>query len=425
MIELDECQREFLHHCSGIEVFAVVEEEGQLFCQRCYNDNQQQFAKCEDGFYCRDCLAFGRVSTTTKLVRTQKRRAVSEHAHQMNLQYALSSLQKEASTSAIHAFNQRQNHYIWAVCGAGKTEMMYGVIAKALQEGHRICWTIPRRDVVIELKPRLQSVFTYAKVIAMYGGSDENQNYGDIVLATTHQLIHFYEAFELIIIDEVDAFPYTHDVMLPRLLQKAKRKTGVIHYLSATPSPEDKLKIKRGEIASCVVPVRYHQKRLDVPNFVSCYEYESKILQHLIPRKIKAYLTNQQRNKRRTLLFVPTIQIGQILSSILNIPFVHSQDEQRSHKIAHYKQSGDLFLLTTMILERGITIVNIDIAIIGAEHDVFEESALVQISGRVGRHPDYYQGNITFFHDGLSKSMIRAQTHIRAMNYEAKKRGLL
>ena len=41
----------------------------------------------------------------------------------------------------------------------GKTEMMFETIALALQQQKRVCWAIPRADVVIELVPRLKQAF--------------------------------------------------------------------------------------------------------------------------------------------------------------------------------------------------------------------------------------------------------------------------
>ncbi|MNU00243.1 hypothetical protein D3C72_2433180 [compost metagenome] len=66
----------------------------------------------------------------------------------------------------------------------------------------------PRKDVVLELAPRLAKAFGGRKVVALYGGSGERWEQGDITLATTHQLMRFYQAFDLVIIDELDAFPY-------------------------------------------------------------------------------------------------------------------------------------------------------------------------------------------------------------------------
>ncbi|KHF29008.1 Transcription-repair-coupling factor [Anoxybacillus sp. BCO1] len=82
-------------------------------------------------------------------------------------------------------------------------------------------------------------------------------------------------------------------------------------------------------------------------------------------------------------------------------------------------------LVTTTILERGVTVPNIDVAVFGAEQPIFTESALVQIAGRVGRSAQYPTGDIRFFHFGKTKAMVKAKRHIVRMNDEARKRGLL
>ena len=53
-------------------------------------------------------------------------------------------------------------------------------------------------------------------------------------------------------------------------------------------------------------------------------------------------------------------------------------------------------LVTTTILERGVTISNVAVAVLGAENPVFDEAALVQISGRVGRDRKFPEGEICF-----------------------------
>ena len=94
-------------------------------------------------------------------------------------------------------------------------------------------------------------------------------------------------------------------------------------------------------------------------------------------------------------------------------------------KVKEFKQGKGQFLITTMILERGVTIANIDVAILCAEHEVYEESALVQISGRVGRNPKYPHGEIIFFHYGVTQSMEAARQQIKRMNKSARKQNLL
>ncbi|MFB8735903.1 helicase-related protein [Bacillus sp. SL00103] len=53
-------------------------------------------------------------------------------------------------------------------------------------------------------------------------------------------------------------------------------------------------------------------------------------------------------------------------------------------------------LVTTTILERGVTIPNVQVGVLGAESTIFTESALVQISGRAGRHPDFLKEMFSF-----------------------------
>ena len=135
--------------------------------------------------------------------------------------------------------------------------------------------------------------------------------------------------------------------------------------------------------------------------------------------------------KRRALLFVPTIEAGHQLARALKkrlkieVEFVYSGDSNRLDKVRRFKEGDGQFLITTMILERGVTIADIDVAILGAEHEVFEESALVQISGRVGRSPKFPHGEIVFFHYGVTQAMNDAREQIKMMNKKARERGLL
>ena len=82
-------------------------------------------------------------------------------------------------------------------------------------------------------------------------------------------------------------------------------------------------------------------------------------------------------------------------------------------------------LISTTILERGVTFTNCHVSIIGAEDKKYSRAALVQLSGRVGRRPDFPAGQLYYAHYGISKTMIEAQQEIRAMNRQARERGLL
>ncbi|MEB5454749.1 MULTISPECIES: DEAD/DEAH box helicase family protein [Virgibacillus] len=95
-----------------------------------------------------------------------------------------------------------------AVCGSGKTEMLFSGIEEALRQGMRICIATPRIDVVRELLPRIQQAFSAVAIQALYGDSGEKQGTSQIMIASTHQLLRFEHAFDVVVIDEIDAFPY-------------------------------------------------------------------------------------------------------------------------------------------------------------------------------------------------------------------------
>ena len=60
-------------------------------------------------------------------------------------------------------------------------------------------------------------------------------------------------------------------------------------------------------------------------------------------------------------------------------------------------RDGDYdFLVTTSILERGVTFPEIDVYVLGADDPVFSSSALVQIAGRAGRSQSRPTGRVVF-----------------------------
>lgn len=404
-------------------------------CERCLNQSDEWFGtfiyKGQLITYCRQCLDFKMVDNCHYLYRSLMPAKITQNAHVLNLDFKLSSLQQRASDFAKNILKKGETGIIWAVCGAGKTEMMFETIALALQQQKRVCWAIPRADVVIELVPRLKQAFPHALVIGLHGHSDEKMDYGDIVISTTHQLIRFYQAFDLLIIDEVDAFPYTFDEMLPRLAKKACKPTCATIYLSATPSKADQIAIKKGALKCCLIPARYHLYSLDIPKFQWAGNLEKALKKGRLPNAVLRWMRKKLATNRRALLFVPTIEAGfhlqQALKTLLNleVSFVYSSDEQRIAKVKAFKEGEGQFLITTMILERGVTIADIDVAIFCAEHEVYEESALVQISGRVGRNPKYPHGEIIFFHYGITEAMDAAREQIKRMNQSAWKQHLL
>nr|WP_323657236.1 helicase-related protein [Lysinibacillus xylanilyticus] len=95
---------------------------------------------------------------------------------------------------------------------------------------------------------------------------------------------------------------------------------------------------------------------------------------------------------------------------------VHAEDPDRKEKVLKLRHEEVPGLLTTTILERGITIKNVQVAVIGAESTIFTSSALIQIAGRVGRNADFSGGDVVFFHHGITIEMDDARTKILYYN---------
>ncbi|WP_340372446.1 DEAD/DEAH box helicase [Peribacillus sp. FSL E2-0218] len=421
-----------ISHTSGVQ-----SGNGKFTCLRCGNKDQAMFhtIPCKvcnrDCAYCRSCIMMGRVSECARLyqwIGPGLLYAIPDPV--MCWDGKLSDGQKTASQRAVGAVNEKEELLVWAVCGAGKTEVLFPAIKTALLAGKRICLATPRTDVVLELSPRLKKAFPKIDVAALYGGSAERHKSSQLIISTTHQLFRFIEAFDVIIVDEVDAFPYSADDSLQYAVNKAKKSSAATIYLTATPSKRMQRLYRSGKLKAVTIPARYHRQPIPVPEMKWCGNWRKKFLDKKMPPVISRWVSERLRQNIPFLLFFPSIQVleqvmplFQTLSPTLKI--VHSQHPERKERVLALRKGEVPGLLTTTILERGVTIERLEVAVIGSEHEVFSESALVQIAGRVGRSLAHPCGTITFFHYGKSKAMIEAIHHIRMMNEAALKRGLL
>lgn len=370
--------------------------------------------------YCRHCLMMGRVTSQTTLLtyHDNQYRFIKKTIAQYPQQ--LSEAQQRVSQALITSVKARQHHLVDAVCGAGKTEMLFPMLDYALHKRYRICIATPRADVVKELMPRLQQAFPQRVIHALYGDAPLSKGCAQIIIATTHQLYHFENAFDIMIVDEADAFPFTYDYTLQLAVTKAKKQDAPLIFVTATPSKTLLALVKKEQWQHSKVWHRYHQHPLPVPRFSSLFHYQTTLKKRL-PRKLARWVQERLQCCEPFLIFFATKQL--MASSLIHfqqldplIESVHAHDSERTHKVQQLRDGQVKGLLTTTILERGITIPNIQIAVVGAEHTIFDASALIQISGRAGRHPQYPTGDIVFFHHGISVAMSKARQRIRMQN---------
>lgn len=406
-------------------------------CVRCGNKDLSWFAyfpctRCDENcLYCRKCLMMGRVSSCSLLLGWKGQPPPSILSDQpLAWSGTLSAGQKTASEQVVEAVQQNKELLVWAVCGAGKTEVLFQGINTALKAGKRVCITTPRTDVVLELTPRLKAAFPEIKVASLYGGSEDRHLHAPLTIATTHQLLRFYQAFDTVILDEVDAFPYTVEESLQHAADQARKPTSAMIYLTATPNEKWQRECQQGKRNFTTIPARFHRHPLPVPELAWCGNWQKLLHKDKLPANIISWIQTRLQAGKQALIFFPHIPLMEKALPILHelepkIAAVHAEDPERKVKVQQMRNKGLALLLTTTILERGVTFPNIDVAIIGAEDPIFTESALVQIAGRAGRSAEHPTGNVTFFHYGKTTAMLKAQKQIISMNRQGVERGLI
>jgi competence protein ComFA len=437
---LDEIQE---HYEKGYLIYrkGIQSHNKKPKCVRCGTSDPAWFAafpcsRCgENDVYCRSCLMMGRVSGCTLLISwtgPQPNLNCPQNDPQSLLEWkgTLSEGQREASNRVTLAIRDSSEVLVWAVCGAGKTEVLFAGIDQALSTGKRVCLATPRTDVVLELTPRMKKVFPQIIVASLYGGSEDRHEYAPLTIATTHQLLRFYQAFDVIIVDEVDAFPYSVDETLQYAVQQSRKPQSALIYLTATPNQKWQRDCRLSKREYVTIPARFHRHPLPVPRFEWSGNWEKKLAKGKLPTNIIKWIESRLSSGKQALVFAPKIasmeKILPILRKLhLKIESVHAEDPERKEKVMKMRNKEIPLLLTTTILERGVTFPNIDVAVIGSEDRIFTESALVQIAGRAGRSADHPTGNVTFFHYGKTEAMLSAQKQIIMMNKEGIKKGLI
>lgn len=330
----------------------------------------------------------------------------------LELHYALTGEQRALSNRLIDNFTHGLDTLVYAVCGSGKTEISYGVISYALSHGLSVGFALPRRDVVIELFWRLKEAFPLNRVVAVYGEHSFRLE-GDVIVLTTHQFYRYPHYFDLLVMDEIDAFPFKGNEVLIALYQASLRGHCVM--MSATPSAEILSAFKTPGHAIVELRTRFHKHPIPVPSMVIL----PRFLQPLFAmRKLREY----RRANKPCFVFTPTIADSGEVYALVSLfspqgDYVNSKRLGRAEIINRFKKGELRYLITTSVLERGVTIKDLQVIVLSADSErIYTSSALIQIAGRAGRKSDAPNGEVFFVAERESEAMRDAIREIEFCN---------
>ncbi|WP_228450549.1 DEAD/DEAH box helicase family protein [Staphylococcus epidermidis] len=366
--------------------------------------------------YCRRCIQLGRMDSITDICIVKSFQKATKANYQ--LPFELSKQQQYASEAIVQAIKNNNDLLLYAVTGAGKTEMMFEGIRIARQMGHNIAIVSPRVDVIIEISHRIKDAFIDERIDVLHQSSRQQYN-GHFVIATIHQLLRFKQHFDTVFVDEVDAFPLSMDPQLSNAIQLASKLNHSHIFMTATPPRHFLKQFPPEKIIK--LPARFHRHPLPIPKF-KYFKLKSTRKQNLLLNLFR----NQINQQRFTLVFFNNIEImnktyQQYKMDIADLICVHSEDDLRFEKIEDLRRGQYKIVFTTTILERGFTMTHLDVVVVDAGS--FQQEALIQIAGRVGRKQQSPSGLVLFLHEGVTLSMVLAKRNIISMNRLAIKRG--
>lgn len=372
-------------------------------CPRCGNSDPRFLGHKNGKVYCRKCISFRGEEALEK--KASPKNVV------LSLDYRLSKEQETLSKQIIENYDKGIDTLVYAVCGSGKTEISYGIIARSMARGLRVGFALPRRDVVIELYYRLKSAFPHNSIVAVYGGNTTRLE-GDCIILTTHQLYRYPNYFDLLVMDEIDAFPFKGNDVLIAMYKRSLKGHCVM--MSATPS-EAVIKEFQGEgHAILELRTRFHKCPIPVPKTITV----PSIFQLLfVIRRLRVY----GKEGKPCLIFVPTVEDAELLFQKLSMfvkggDYVSSKRRMREAIISKFKKGGYSYLVTTAVLERGVTVKGVQVVVYGADDPIYDSAALIQIAGRVGRKKGAEDGDVFFLAKEESKSMRKAIKEIQFCN---------
>lgn len=184
--------------------------------------------------------------------------------------------------------------------------------------------------------------------------------------------------------------------------------------MTATPNKETLDYFSKPGRAVLQLFSRFHGKPLPVPRVIKGNElYLNYKLVKEVSRILKSF--------KQIFIFTPTIDLSVKVYKFLRLFFrngyyINSHSENRDEIIRRFRVKKYRYLVTTAVLERGITVKDLQVIVFHADNYIYDDHSLVQIAGRVGRKKDAPEGEVIFIGKTKTKHMERAISDIVSAN---------
>ncbi|RNC28863.1 MAG: ComF operon protein 1 [Candidatus Dichloromethanomonas elyunquensis] len=414
---------------------AIRRSKGNWSCQRCGNmDCQEWISVYGYAATCQECRSIGPLNSLQVIFRSPKsghrslfNRVEANIFHKFNFEFSHAQQKAALELLALCEKDEVQRILVWAVCGAGKTEISFPLIYKYLSEGKSVLFAAPRQDVVHDVQPRLQRNFPQIKVRIFSGAVTPEWEDSLLTVATTHQLLRFYKTFSLILFDEMDAYPYPGNKVLEFGLNQALQEGGRLIYLTATPPDSLLREVKRGESEIIRLSLRHHGFPVPIPEWAKAnFPDKSASLQEILKKKDSITwrkILEELAEEGPLLVFVPRIGMVPIWTETLRGVFHEKQvegswssDPYRLEKVKSFLNGNCQVFVSTSILERGITVNRVQVAVLFADDEQYDTRALIQMAGRTGRTQAHPWGRTVFLAAKQTKAIKKALAWIQEQN---------
>lgn len=184
--------------------------------------------------------------------------------------------------------------------------------------------------------------------------------------------------------------------------------------MSATPSKDtlNKFKSEGGNVLTLFQ--RYHGHPLPSPKIIRA---KGIFIYIKLMKRVGQFL----KQKMPLFIFTPTIKECELTSLFLSLffkngTFVHSQCVDREERIQKFKSNKYSYLVTTAVLERGVTVSNLQVIVFKADSFIYDSYSLIQIAGRVGRKKEAPNGEVIFLVKTITNDVQEACNEINKIN---------